>query len=136
LLVEGGTFGGGLLAEREPARPSLILSEGLARRLFPARPAVGRQLTLRDGRATPVPYEIVGVLRRSLVLGGVGVALGWAGAHQAAGLLRSRLYGVEPLDLATFAAAAVAMLLVTVLASLMPARRATRVSPVEVLRRD
>jgi len=77
-----------------------------------------------------------GVLRRSLALGALGVAVGLLGAFQVAGLIRSRLYGIDAFDPAVFIASAAAVLLLSLVASLVPARRATSVSPVDVLRSD
>jgi predicted permease len=272
-LVAGRGFAAGLMVERAPARPVVVINERLARRLFEGEAAVGKSLTLGDGRDEPVPYEIVGVARdahlrrlldddadiiyqpfgqryfpgqvsfpqsvsfqvrstrpaaamladvrgamleadptlpafdvvsaidkiegtiaehrlvavvssalalmalvlagagiygvvatsvrmrfheigvrmalgarerdvlrevlgRAAGLGLVGVAIGLLGAWQVAALLQNRLYGVGPFDPPVFAAGAAAMLVLSVLGSLVPARWATRVSPVDVLRRD
>jgi putative ABC transport system permease protein len=51
-------------------------------------------------------------------------------------LLRSQLYGIQQLDPTTFAAVAVILGLVALLASYLPARAALRVDPVEALRVD
>ena len=59
------------------------------------------------------------------------------GAIAAGGLTRflaSLLYGVRPLDPLTLTLVAVAMIAVALLASYIPARRATRVDPMEALR--
>ena len=53
-----------------------------------------------------------------------------------ANLIRSRLYGVSPLDPIAFTGATLLLLVVMVVAALAPARRASRVDPVEVLRRE
>lgn len=76
------------------------------------------------------------VLARAAGLGLVGTVIGLVGAWQAAALLQNRLYGVGPFDPLVFAGGAVAMLVLSVLGSLVPARWATRVSPVDVLRRE
>lgn len=73
------------------------------------------------------------VVGQSLRLTALGVALGVAGAFGAARLVRGQLFGVAPTDLPTFAGAAVAMLVVGVLASAIPAWRAARVSPLVAL---
>jgi ABC-type lipoprotein release transport system permease subunit len=49
-------------------------------------------------------------------------------------LLSGQLYGVSPLDPATFVAAPALLLVVAIVASYLPARRATSTSPVEALR--
>lgn len=83
------------------------------------------------------PGEIVGQwLRRGLRLGVAGSAVGLAAALALVPLLRSQLYGVAPRDPWTFAAAAATLLLAACLASIIPARRAARVDPVDVLRAD
>jgi predicted permease len=67
---------------------------------------------------------------------GVGVAVGLAGALALARLMDSVLYGVAPHDPVTFAAAVVGLLGVALLASWLPARRATRVPPAVALRAE
>jgi predicted permease len=66
----------------------------------------------------------------------VGVAGGVAGALAAGGVLRRLLFRVEPNDPVTLAAVASLLTLVALVASLIPARRAARVDPVEVLNRE
>jgi putative ABC transport system permease protein len=63
-----------------------------------------------------------------------GVILGAAGAAALAPALRTLLYGLEPLDVATFATMAAVLLVTSGLAVLIPATRATRVDPVATLR--
>lgn len=74
------------------------------------------------------------VVRQGVTLAGVGVIIGLAGAAVLSGLLKSMVFGVRPGDPMTFAAVAVTLLGVALLASLVPAVRATRVDPVEALR--
>jgi putative ABC transport system permease protein len=76
------------------------------------------------------------VLRRGVILGTVGIALGLAGAVGATRLLQTMLFGVTPLDPATFVAVALMFGLVALLASYVPARRATRVEPTVALRSE
>lgn len=64
----------------------------------------------------------------------IGVILGLALSAAAAQLLRRFLFGVSPLDPTAFTAAALVWILVSMLASYIPARRATRVDPVVALR--
>jgi putative ABC transport system permease protein len=74
------------------------------------------------------------VLRQSLVLTAIGVALGLLGAAFASRYVETLLFGVKPLDVTTFAAVAVMFVLVAGLAAYVPARRATRVDPLIALR--
>jgi putative ABC transport system permease protein len=74
------------------------------------------------------------VARNSLMLIAVGVGLGLFAATMLSGMLTSVLYGVSPFDLPAFVIAAVVLALAGVSASLLPARRATRVDPIVALR--
>jgi putative ABC transport system permease protein len=73
------------------------------------------------------------VLKEALTLVGIGVALGLCGAAALTRLMKAQLYETAPLDAATFAAVAVVMIGVAVLAACVPARRAVRLNPVETL---
>jgi ABC-type antimicrobial peptide transport system permease subunit len=79
--------------------------------------------------------DIVGlVVRQAVVIAGAGLAAGLVASFWMTIALRSFLYGVTPHDLVSFSAVAGLLLAVAVLASIVPARRAARVDPVEVLR--
>ncbi|MCP4655571.1 MAG: FtsX-like permease family protein, partial [bacterium] len=65
---------------------------------------------------------------------GLGALLGLAGAYLLTSYLASLLYEVSPLDPLTFAGMSVALVAVALLAIYLPARRATRADPVEILR--
>jgi putative ABC transport system permease protein len=66
----------------------------------------------------------------------VGVVIGIAVAFAATRLLGTLLYGVKPVDPIVFAAMSVMMIAIGVLASYVPARRASSVNPIESLRSD
>jgi predicted permease len=66
----------------------------------------------------------------------IGVAIGIAVALASTRLLESLLFGVKPVDPMVFAAMAVMMIAIGVLASYIPARRASSVNPIESLRGD
>jgi putative ABC transport system permease protein len=74
------------------------------------------------------------VLREAAVLAASGVVVGLAASLGLTRLMASLLYGVSPVDPITFAAVAVALTLVALVASLIPASRAARVDPVVALR--
>ncbi len=78
------------------------------------------------------------VLRLVLIKGGtlalVGIGIGLVGSFAATRVLSSFLYGVEAHDPLTFALVAFVLLGISVVAAYIPARRATRVNPVQALR--
>ena len=74
------------------------------------------------------------VLRQGLVTALIGVAIGVAGAIVLTRTLRSFLFGLSPTDPVTFAAVALLLILVALLACYVPARRAAKVDPMEALR--
>jgi len=83
------------------------------------------------------PSNIVGdVLREGGRLAGVGVALGLAGALATVRVLSSMLYGVRTTDGITFGGACLVLLVAALLASYVPALRATRVDPMVTLRHE
>jgi ABC-type antimicrobial peptide transport system permease subunit len=76
------------------------------------------------------------VLGFGVRLAGIGLAIGLAGALAATRLLSSLLYDVRPTDAITFAAVSLLLLAVALVASYLPARRATRIDPITALRYD
>jgi putative ABC transport system permease protein len=74
------------------------------------------------------------VLRRGTVLTMIGIVLGLAGAAGLTRYLSGMLYDLTPLDPATYAAVAILFAAVALVASYVPARRATQVNPVVALR--
>ena len=93
---------------------------------------MGIRRALGAGRA-----EVVGlVLRQSLVVTGLGVVMGLTGSLAGTRALKSFLHGVSPTDPLTYLSVAVGVCVVALLASLVPARRASSVDPLEALRLD
>ena len=79
--------------------------------------------------------DVIGlVMGWSGVFVAVGVLAGLAGAYAMSRLVGSLLYGVTGTDALTFAAGAVVLVVVALAACYIPARRATGVDPVNVLR--
>jgi putative ABC transport system permease protein len=76
------------------------------------------------------------VLREGLRVTLFGLAAGAVTAFAATRVLSTMLFGVGPRDLTTFGVTAVALVLIAVVASYVPARRALAVDPVEALRRE
>lgn len=76
------------------------------------------------------------VLKRGLVLAGVGVAVGLIAAAFLTRLMSALLFGVDPADPITYGIVSVVLVIVTLLASYLPSRRAARVDPVEALRAE
>jgi len=74
------------------------------------------------------------VLQEGARLAAVGLALGLAGSLAATRLIATLLFGVKPADPLTFVVVAVILVSVTLAASYIPARRATRVDPTVALR--
>jgi putative ABC transport system permease protein len=76
------------------------------------------------------------VLRDGLVLTSAGVIAGLAGAFVLTRFLQRLLFGIEPQDPATFVVVALLFVAVALLASYVPARRATRIDPIVALRTE
>ena len=74
------------------------------------------------------------VMRQGLLLVGIGVVIGVAGALALTRLIASQLFGVQPSDPTTFVLVALTLVGVAALATFVPAMRATRVDPVVALR--
>jgi putative ABC transport system permease protein len=74
------------------------------------------------------------VLSQGLKLALVGVALGLAGAFVFTRLLRGLLFEVSPNDPLILVSIALLLIVVSMLATWLPARRATQISPIEALR--
>jgi putative ABC transport system permease protein len=74
------------------------------------------------------------IVGQGLILALIGVALGAAGAFGMTRLIESLLFGVSATDAVTFALVSVLVTVVALVACYIPARRATRVDPLEALR--
>jgi putative ABC transport system permease protein len=98
------------------------------------------QRTSEFGLRVAVGAQRADVIRLVLREGGrltlLGTALGIAGAYASARVLAAFLYQVTPTDFLAFAASAIAILIVALLATYIPARRAARVDPMTALRAE
>ncbi|HXN29368.1 MAG TPA: ABC transporter permease [Candidatus Acidoferrales bacterium] len=74
------------------------------------------------------------IVRQALLLALIGSAIGIVGALSLSRLMASQLYGVRPTDPLTFVTVAALLLIVSLAASYIPARRAMRVDPMVALR--
>ncbi|HMJ25895.1 MAG TPA: FtsX-like permease family protein, partial [Pyrinomonadaceae bacterium] len=74
------------------------------------------------------------VLRRGMSLAILGLLFGLGGAFALTRLMTTLLFEVNPTDALTFAIVSVSLILVALLACYIPARRATKVSPLVALR--
>ena len=81
--------------------------------------------------------DVVGlVVREALTMTTIGVGIGALAAVGLTRLLERFLFGVKPLDVTSFAAAATVLAIVAVAASYFPARRASRLDPLVALRME
>lgn len=80
--------------------------------------------------------NMAGPARRGLVVVGVGMAIGLAGAAGFTRLMQSLLFGISPLDPITFTAMPLVLAAAAMAASYLPARRAVAVDPAETLRAE
>jgi predicted permease len=76
------------------------------------------------------------ILRQGLMLTAAGIVAGLVGAAALTRYLEGMLFGVTAFDRTTFAAATLVLALVAMVASYMPARRATRVDPLLAIRSE
>ncbi len=96
----------------------------------------GRELGIRMAMGAQAGAVQKLVLSEGLKVAFVGLVIGIAGAWGLTGLLESMLYNIDARDPASFLLGPLVLTLVAVAACWIPARRATRVDPVTVLREE
>jgi predicted permease len=92
------------------------------------------EIGIRIALGAPLGGLVLAVVGRALRVAAMGVAVGLIGAWALTGVLSALLFEVKATDRATFVGVSVLLLIVAVLASLVPARRATQADPLTVLR--
>ena len=95
-----------------------------------------REIGIRMALGAPRAKVLTLVVRDSVVVAGAGLALGIVGAIWSSRLFEGLLYGVTPLDRATYLTVAVSFMLIASIAAFIPARRASAVDPVSALRAE
>jgi putative ABC transport system permease protein len=105
-----------------------ILSYSVERRTH----EIGIRLALGAGAAGMVRSVVAQGFKLMLT----GLALGFGGAFAATRLLNTFLFGITPLDPATFAGVGVLLGIVALVACYLPARRVTRIQPTIALRTE
>ena len=74
------------------------------------------------------------VVKNGMSLATIGAVVGLAGAFAVTRLMTSLLFGVSPTDTVTFSLVTIGLMIIALLACYIPARRATKVDPLIVLR--
>ena len=92
------------------------------------------EMSIRMALGSTPRAVITLVLRRVAWLVGLGVVIGGAGSYWATSLVSSLVWGIQPRDLSTLAAAIAVLATVGAIAGWLPARRASRLDPGAVLR--
>ncbi len=94
------------------------------------------EIGIRLALGAQTPTVLWMVLRESLRLLAIGVALGLPLTLAATGVIKQQLFGLSALDPLTFGVAITVVTLMTVFAAWLPARRASKVNPMVALRCD
>jgi predicted permease len=93
-----------------------------------------REIGIRIALGARPATVVAMVLRQGISLAVIGSAVGLALGAAAGRLMRAFLFGIAPVDLVTFVAVAGTFVMVGLAACYVPARRATRIDPIEALR--
>ncbi len=114
----------------------LLASVGLYGVMSYAVASRTREIGIRVALGAKAPSVLRMVMARGLEIIVVGIVLGLALAAGISRFLASLLYGIGATDLIAFGGTTLALLVVALLASYIPARRATRVDPILALRAE
>ena len=95
-----------------------------------------REFGIRSALGSTTGTTLALVTREGFQLIAIGVAIGLVGSIAATRLLSAMLYGVSPLDRATWVATTLTLVTIGLLATLVPALRATRADPLLAIRSE
>jgi ABC-type antimicrobial peptide transport system permease subunit len=95
-----------------------------------------KEIGIRMALGARAPSVVGNVVRGSLLIGGTGTVFGLVGAFGAAGLVRGFLFCVTPQDPVVFIVVPLLLILASIVASVVPAARASKVNPVEALAQE
>jgi predicted permease len=95
-----------------------------------------REIGIRVALGADAAGVVAMILRGGIRIALLGVVIGTAAAVACAPMLEALLFGIAPLDVPTFVSVALLLLFVAIVATYIPARRATRVDPVVALRSE
>jgi predicted permease len=95
-----------------------------------------REIGLRIALGASASSVVRMIVSRGLALTGIGLAIGLVAAWLATRAMKNLLYGVAATDPLTFAAVAALLGIIALIACWAPARRASRVDPITVLREE
>ena len=95
-----------------------------------------REIGIRMALGATSTSVLTLVVKQALILVSIGLVLGIAGAFGLTRYIANELYGVKPTDPVTFTVVSAGLVVVAVLASLIPTRRAVSVDPTVALRHE
>jgi putative ABC transport system permease protein len=95
-----------------------------------------REIGVRVALGARPGVIVLMIVYRTLILTGLGITIGVAGALALTRLLKSQLYGIGAGDPGTYAAVVLLLALIAIIAGLIPARRAMSVHPITALRQE
>jgi len=95
-----------------------------------------REIGIRIALGAGTPNILRTMLREGFLLAIVGLGIGFIGAAVVGQVIRGYLYSIGPLDLIAFAGATTTLVAAVLVATYLPARRATKVDPMVALRHE